>query len=310
MKLLIIGANGQVGRELRRALAPLGDVSTATRDGHLANGGRGEVADLSQPDALAAMLDRVQPNVLVNAAAYTAVDRAESEPELAQRINADAVAEMARWAAANDVLMVHYSTDYVFDGHGNQPWREDDATAPPGVYGRTKLAGEQALRDSGVEHFLFRTAWVYAAHGHNFLRTMLRLAASRERLTVVDDQHGTPTPAGLIADVTAHAIDTWRDRGPTGRRQLGGTYHLVAGGDTTWCGFARAIMRDAVARGLLSRAPQVDAISSAEFPTAAPRPAWSVLDTSRLRETFDMALPHWETALQQVLTEMAAAQTA
>ncbi len=304
MKILVTGANGQVGRELRRALAPLGEVVASSRDGCLADGGRGEIADLAQPRTLGTLLDRVQPDVIANAAAYTAVDRAESEPELAHRVNAEAVAALAQWAAAHDALMVHYSTDYIFDGQGNRPWREDDPVAPLGVYGASKLAGEQALRDSGAPHFLFRTAWVYAAHGHNFLKTMLRLGAERERLTVVDDQHGTPTPAGLIADVTAEVLRQWQAADAAARASLAGTWHLVAAGDTTWCGFARAIMREAAAIGLLERAPQVDAIGSAEFPTPAQRPAWSVLDTSRLRETFGIALPDWEDALKSVLADI------
>ena len=222
------------------------------------------------------------------------------------RVNAEAVAVLAQWAAAHDVTMVHYSTDYVFDGQNSRPWREDDPVAPLGVYGASKLAGEQALRDSGAAHFLFRTAWVYAAHGHNFLKTMLRLGAERERLGVVDDQHGTPTPAGLIADVTATVLDQWRNGDASTRANLPGTYHLVASGDTTWCGFARAIMREATAIGLLPRAPQVDAISSAEFPTPAQRPAWSVLDTTRLRDTFGIELPGWEHGLRQVLADIRA----
>lgn len=307
MKLLVTGANGQVGRELRRALAPLGEVIASTRDGHLHDGSQGEIADLAQPQALPALLDHVQPDIIVNAAAYTAVDRAESDPGQAQLVNAEAVAALAQWAAMRGKPVVHYSTDYVFDGQGTRPWREDDPVAPLGVYGTSKLAGEQALRDSGAAHFIFRTAWVYAAHGHNFLNTMLRLGAERERLTVVDDQHGTPTPAGLIADVTATVLGQWRDADAPARAALTGTYHLVADGDTTWCGFARAIMREAVAIGLLARTPQVDAISSAEFPTPAQRPAWSVLDTSRLRETFGIVLPGWEHGLKQVLADISRA---
>lgn len=308
MKLLVTGANGQVGRELRRALAPLGEVIASSRDGHLHDGGQGETADLAQPQTLADLLDRVQPDVIVNAAAYTAVDRAESEPELAQRVNAEAVTALAQWAAAHNALMVHYSTDYVFDGQNNRPWREDDPVAPLGVYGASKLAGEQALRDSGAAHFLFRTAWVYAAHGHNFLKTMLRLGAERDRLTVVNDQHGTPTPASLIADVTATVLGQWHVSDAATRAAQTGTYHLVADGHTTWCGFARAIMREAAAMGLLPRAPQVDAISSAEFPTPAQRPAWSVLDTSRLREVFGIELPDWEEGLQSVLADVQSAR--
>jgi dTDP-4-dehydrorhamnose reductase len=244
--------------------------------------------------------------VIVNAAAYTAVDRAEDEAALAMRVNGEAVGVFGQWAAAHGARVVHYSTDYVFDGNATRPWREDDAVAPLGVYGRSKLAGERALRDSGADHLLFRTAWVYAARGHNFLRTMLRLGAERERLSVVDDQRGTPTPAALIADVTAAALKHWLDGNDATRRALKGTYNLVATGETTWCGFARAIMQRAATAGLLARAPEVAAISSAEFPTPAQRPAYSVLDTTRLRETFGIALPTWQHGLDAVIAELQA----
>jgi dTDP-4-dehydrorhamnose reductase len=306
MKLLLAGANGQVGHELRRALAPLGEVVAATRDGTLDDDGVCERADLAQPETLVALLDRVRPDVIVNAAAYTAVDRAEDEAALAMRVNGEAVGVFGQWAAAHGARVVHYSTDYVFDGNATRPWREDDAVAPLGVYGRSKLAGERALRDSGADHLLFRTAWVYAARGHNFLRTMLRLGAERERLSVVDDQRGTPTPAALIADVTAAALKHWLDGNDATQRALKGTYNLVATGETTWCGFARAIMQRAATAGLLARAPEVAAISSAEFPTPAQRPAYSVLDTTRLRETFGIALPTWQHGLDAVIAELQA----
>ncbi len=282
-----------------------GELIVATRDGRLDDGGRGEAADLSRPDTLPALLDRVRADVIVNAAAYTAVDRAEDEPELAQRVNAEAVGVLARWAAANDALLVHYSTDYVFDGKDPTPRREDDASAPLGVYGASKLAGEEALRASGAHHLLLRTAWVYSAHGHNFLKTMLRLACERERLDVVDDQHGTPTPAHLIADVTAAALRQWRRTDEGTRAALEGTFHLVAEGRTTWCGFARAIMQRAVAAGLLARAPQVAGIASDAYPTRARRPAWSILDTTRLRAAYGIALPPWQQGLDRVIAELA-----
>lgn len=305
--LLVTGANGQVGRELRRALAPLGKVVASSRDGCLHDGGRGESADLERPDSLPALLGRVRPDVIVNAAAYTAVDKAESEPARARRVNAEAVGAMAAWAAAHDVPMVHYSTDYVFDGRQPRPRREDDATAPLGVYGASKLAGEETLRASGATHLVFRTAWVYAAHGHNFLATMLRLAGERDHLRVVDDQHGTPTPAGLIADVTAQVLHQWLPMDAAARAAHAGTYHLVAGGRTTWCGFARAIMQKARAAGLLDHEVTVEAIGSDEYPTPAARPGWSVLDTSRLRETFGIELPSWEAGLDRVLAARKAA---
>lgn len=308
--MLLLGANGQVGRELRRALAPLGELTAASRDGELSDGSHGERADLAQSDTLPVLLDRLQPDIIVNAAAYTAVDRAEDEPELAQRVNADAVGALGRWAAAQQALVVHYSTDYIFDGSATRPWREDDAVAPLGVYGSSKLAGEHALRASGCDHLILRTAWVYAAHGHNFLRTMLRLGGERERLAVVDDQHGTPTSAALIADVSASMLQQISTLDAQQRHAHLGTFHLVAGGETTWCGFARAIMTRGVAAGLLKRAPRVDAIDSAKFPTKAKRPAWSVLDTTRLRETFDITLPSWQHGLDAVIAELSLRQSA
>lgn len=305
MKLLILGANGQVGQELRRALAPLGERLPASRDGTIDGAASGLRADLSQPASLPAMLDASRPQVIVNAAAYTAVDRAEDEPALAHTVNAEALAVIGGWAAAHDVPVMHYSTDYVFDGHSRHQWSEDDAVAPLGAYGRSKLAGEEALRASGAEHLIFRTAWVYAAHGHNFLRTMLRLAAERDRLRVVDDQHGTPTPARLIADVSAQVLGAWLRVGREARAEQAGTYHLVAGGRTTWYGFARAIMSNAVAAGLLERAPEIEAVDSSAFPTKAQRPAWSVLDTSKLRRQWPVELPDWEILLAAVVGDLA-----
>ena len=235
---------------------------------------------------------------MVNAAAHTAVDRAESERDLAFRINAEAPATLAAACARHDAVLVHYSTDYVFAGDGTQPYREDDPTAPPGIYGASKLAGEQAIRASGCRHLVFRTAWVYAAHGHNFLRTMLRVGAERDELRVVADQVGTPTSAAMIADTTARVL-----RQGTGRS---GLWHLTAAGQTSWHGFAEAIFAGAVARGLLPRAPKVAPITTADYPTPAARPAYSVLDTSALQREFGMDLPDWQTGLARVLDELAA----
>lgn len=296
MSVLVLGGNGQVGRELRRALAPLGEVTSTTRSGQLPDGTRCEVADFADPASLPALLDRLQPKTVVNAAAWTAVDKAESEPEAAFAANAEAPAVIAQWCAGHDVPLVHYSTDYVFDGQGTRPYREDDATAPLSVYGASKLAGEQAIRAAGGRHLIFRTAWVYASHGSNFLRTMLRLGAEREELKVVADQVGTPTPAALIADVTARAL--------AHPRGLSGTWHLTALGQTTWHGFAEAIFAEAVAQGVLARAPQVLPITTAQYPTPARRPAWSCLDTTRLREDFGIALPDWRDALRRVIGGM------
>ncbi len=306
MRVLVTGARGQVGTCLLSSLRPLGEILAATRDGQGTSGNRAMAMDLARPDTLADVLDAAHPDLIVNAAAYTAVDRAESEPELAHRINAAAVGAMGHWAAQHDVPVVHYSTDYVFPGDAARALREDEPTGPQGVYGLSKLEGEHALARSGAKHLILRTAWVYAAHGHNFLHTMLRLGAEREVLTVVDDQHGTPTSAKLIADTTSRVLAHWLAADTSTRRVQSGVYHLVAGGQTTWCGFARAIFARAVAAGLLDRAPRVDAITTAKFPTPAKRPAWSVLDTSRIREVFGVSLPDWGVGLDGVIEELAA----
>jgi dTDP-4-dehydrorhamnose reductase len=305
MKMLLLGANGQVGFELARSLAPLGELVTATRSGTLPGGAPCEVGNLADAASLTALLDRVAPDLIVNAAAYTAVDRAEDEPEAAQRANGDAVGEIGRWAAARGAAIVHYSTDYVFDGAGTRPYREDDAVAPLGAYGRSKLAGEDALRASGALHLNFRTAWVYGARGANFLRTMLRLARERDRLTIVADQRGAPTPARLIASVTAAALVNWLARDDAQRRASSGTYNLVSAGECSWHDFASAIMARAHVAGLIERQPEVAAITTAQFPTKARRPAYSVLDTSRLAATFGLHLPSWEEGLAGVIGELA-----
>ena len=293
MKLLLLGANGQVGFELRRSLAPLGEVVAATRDGRLVDGGSCEVADFGHPESLAPLVERIAPDVVVNAAAWTAVDLAETERNAAFRTNAEAPRAIAEACARRGTRLVHYSTDYVFDGRGTRPYREDDATSPLGVYGASKLAGEDAIRASGADHVILRTAWVYAPRGKNFLLTMLRLGAERDRLRVVADQVGTPTSAALIADVTAQIL--------AHPSQVSGTWHLTASGQTNWHGFAEAIFAGAVDRGLLPRAPVVDAISSAEYPTPAARPAYSVLGCSALRRDFGVVLPDWRDGLRQAL---------
>lgn len=297
MTVLVFGGNGQVGQELLRALAPLGTVVATTRSGTLPDGTACEVADFGQPGSLPALLDRVQPSVVVNAAAYTAVDKAEQDVEAAFAANAQAPGTIARWCAAHGVPFVHYSTDYVFDGEGTTPYREDEPTAPLGVYGTSKRDGEDAVRAAGGRHLIFRTAWVYASHGGNFLRTMLRVGAERDALRVVADQIGTPTPAALIADVTALAL-----RHP---EQLSGTWHLTASGQTSWHGFAEAIFAEAVARGVLAKAPAVEAISSSDYPTPARRPAWSVLDNRRLQQDFGIVLPPWQDGVKRVIGEIA-----
>lgn len=298
MTVLVFGGNGQLGQELLRALGAHGPVVAATRSGRLADGSACETADFDQPAALPALLDRLQPSVVVNAAAYTQVDRAEQEPDAARRANVDAPREIARWCARHAVPFVHYSTDYVFDGQSRVPYREDAPTAPLGVYGTTKRDGEDAIRAAGGRHLIFRTAWVYAEHSANFLRTMLRVGAERDVLRVVDDQIGTPTPAALIADVTAQAL---RHPGT-----LSGTWHLTATGETSWHGFAEAIFAAAVARGVLERAPRVEAITTADYPTPARRPAYSHLDVSRLQGDFGIRLPSWQEGLAQVMARLPA----
>lgn len=307
MNILLLGANGQLGRSFveQGALAEIGSVTYASRDGRRFDGASIEIADLAQPDSLSALLDRVEPQVIVNTAAYTAVDRAESEEALAQRINGEAVGHLGQWARRHEALVVHYSTDYVFDGSATQPYAADAATAPLGAYGRSKLAGERALQASGAHYFIFRTAWVYAAKGQNFLHTMLRLGAERDLLKVVADQHGSPTPTRVIVDGTVAALQHWLAATPGERARLEGTYHLVTRGETTWHGFASAIFELAQAQGTLNRQPHVDAITTAEFPTPARRPAYSVLDAGCFQERFAVTLPLWRDGLKAVMRELA-----
>ena len=295
MKILLLGKNGQIGWELQRSLAPLGEVIALDR------GEPAELcADLERPDALAATLRAVGPQVVVNAAAYTAVDEAESQPERARVVNAAAPGVLAREAKALGAWLVHFSTDYVFDGSGDAPWTEDAPTAPLNVYGQSKLAGEQAIRASGCRHLLLRTSWVYGVRGNNFARTMLRLAAERDRLRVVADQHGAPTGAELIADVTAQAL-----RAAQLRPEVSGTYHLAAAGETTWHGYAAWVIEAARRAGQPVRvAPEaIEAVPSTSYATAARRPLNSRLDTRKLREVFDVVLPPWQHGVQRVLTE-------
>ncbi|MFE0501754.1 dTDP-4-dehydrorhamnose reductase [Lysobacter soli] len=293
MRVLLVGSNGQVGDALRRSLAPLGEVIATTRNGRLDDETSCEALDLGDLDAIASLVARVQPDVIVNAAAYTAVDRAEDDVEAAFRINAQAPGCLAEAGVACGASLVHYSTDYVFDGRGSRPYRDDDITDPLGVYGRSKLDGELAIAGSGARHLILRTAWVYGLHGHNFLRTMLRVGAERDELRVVADQHGCPTPAWLIADVTAAVL----------RKGIAesGVRHLVASGQTTWHGFAEAIFDEASERGLIARRPTVIPIATADYPTRAVRPAYSVLDTTRLRDEYALELPHWRDALARTL---------
>lgn len=297
MKILLLGKNGQVGWELQRSLAPLGTLVALNRHSTEADGGCG---DLSQTDRLRETVQRLRPDVIVNAAAHTAVDRAENEPELARVINALAPGALAQAAQTVGALLVHYSTDYVFDGSGNAPWTENAATGPLSVYGQTKLEGERQIVAACARHLIFRTSWVFAARGGNFAKTMLRLAQERERLTVIDDQWGAPTGADLIADVTAHAI-----RQVLRQAQDAGTYHLAAAGETTWNGYARFVLDTARALkpDLAFKAQEVAPVPTSAFPTPARRPLNSRLDTTRLRNTFDLTLPNWQGGVRRMLAE-------
>lgn len=305
--ILLLGANGQLGRSFleHNALSTLGNVIAASRDGTRFDGRPAEVADLSSPATLPALLDNLRPGIIINTAAYTAVDRAEQEEPLASTVNGEAVGVIARWAATNHALVVHYSTDYVFDGRASTPYAVDAATAPLGAYGRSKLAGEHALQASGANHFLFRTAWVYAPHCHNFLRTMLRLGAEREELRVVADQHGAPTSTDLIVNATFAALVAWQQADAARRAAMQGVHHLVASGHTSWHGFARAIFEKAHARGLIPRTPRVLPIATADYPTPAKRPAWSVLDNRGFQQHFGYALADWQQGLDDVLDTLA-----
>ena len=300
MKILLFGMGGQVGWELQRSLAPLGEIVALDHDS--ADGLCGSFIDLA---GLSETVRRVAPEVIVNAAAYTAVDNAESEPELARTINALAPGVLADEAQKLGAWLVHYSTDYVFDGHGTAPWQETDTTGPLSVYGRTKLEGEQAVARC-AKHLIFRTSWVYAARGGNFAKTMLRLAKERDHLKVIADQIGAPTGAELLADVTAHAV-----RIAQNQTQLAGLYHLVAGGETTWHGYAQFVIEHARRAGQPIRvAPEaIEAIPTTAYPTPAQRPLNSRLDTRKLQSAFGLTLPAWQTGVKRVLDEILAEST-
>ena len=289
-KILLLGKDGQVGWELQRALAPLGVLTSLNRS----------ECDLADAAQMQAALEAYEPEVIVNAAAYTAVDKAETDQAMARRINVDAVAELALYAREMGSLLVHYSTDYVFDGTKPEAYAEDDITNPLSVYGQTKLAGENRIRDALCRHLIFRTSWVYAARGGNFARTMLRLAQERTTLNVIDDQIGAPTSAELIADVTAHAMrDVLSGRAP------GGTYHLAAAGETSWYGYAKFVIDRARAQGqtLALAINGLQPIPASDYPLPAKRPQNSRLNTHLLERSFALKLPHWETGVGRVLDE-------
>lgn len=295
MKILLFGKDGQVGWELQRSLSVLGEVIA------LGRGSDGHCGDFSRPEAIAETVRAIRPDVIVNAAAHTAVDKAESEPELARLLNATTPGVIAEEAAKINAWLVHYSTDYVFDGSGDLPWQEGDTPAPLSVYGTTKLEGEQRIQQSGCRHLIFRTSWVYAARGGNFAKTMLRLAQERERLTVIDDQWGAPTGADLLADVTAHAI-----RHVQQHPEAGGLYHVAAAGFTNWNLYAKHVLVLAQQEhsAIKIKATEVAPVPTSAFPTPARRPHNSRLNTEKFRSTFGLALPSWESGVARMLTEI------
>lgn len=298
-RILLLGAEGQVGWELQRALAPLAELVICNR-------ATGNLEDL---DALRALVRKNRPAIIVNAAAYTAVDKAESDEQRARRINAEAVAVLANEAKALDAWLVHYSTDYVFDGSGQHAFREEDPTGPLSVYGRTKREGEEAILGSGCCHLIFRTSWVFAARGANFAKTMLRLAAEREEMRVIADQFGAPTSAELIADVTAQILGQVLRNGVTHDRS--GIYHLVSAGEVSWHGYASFVVDEAHRMGMALNCTvdRVLPIATTDYPLPARRPANSRLDTTRLRSTFGLTLPNWEFHVRRLLTELIEGKT-
>ena len=294
MKILLFGKGGQVGWELQRSLAPLGDVVALDHDS------TDYCGNFGNPAGLLDTVRDVKPDIIVNAAAHTAVDKAESEPDLVRTLNATAPGLLAQEAQRLGAWLVHYSTDYVFDGSGSRAWTETDTPAPLSVYGQTKFEGEQLIQAACQKHLVFRTSWVYAARGGNFARTMLRLAQERDRLTVIDDQIGAPTGAELLADVTAHAL-----RQVMRRPEDAGLYHLVASGETSWWGYATHVLAQAqrLQPGLQIKASEVLAVPSSAFATAARRPHNSRLDTRKLQTTFGLRLPSWQEGVDRMLAE-------
>lgn len=294
MKILLLGKNGQLGWELQRALVPLGELTSLSRDKQ-----DGLCGDLSNLACLEAAIMQLNPDVIVNAAAYTAVDDAESNDELAKRVNTDAPKLLAKLAKELDALLVHYSTDYVFNGTGRTAWKEEDVTGPLNVYGQTKLDGELEIRHAECKYLIFRTSWVYAAKGNNFAKTIMRLASDRDELNVISDQVGSPTSAELIADVSAHAI-----RSVMADSKLTGLYHLTASGETNWCDYARLVIGIAKQNTEVFQVKTINEISSVEYPMPAKRPLNSRLDCSKLQKTFSILLPSWQVGIKRMLTEI------
>ncbi len=293
MKILLLGKNGQVGWELQRALAPLGDVIALDRHSTTHCG------DLSNPEGIAQTVRDTQPDVIVNAAAYTAVDKAESDRENATLINVTSVEALARAAHSVNALLVHYSTDYVFDGSGDRPWKEDDATAPLNTYGKTKLQGEEAITANTAKFLILRTSWVYAAKGNNFAKTMIRLAQERETLSVINDQFGAPTGAELIADSTVHAI-----KATLSQPEKAGIYHLIASGETTWHAYASLVIDYVRQKGLPLKVTAINTVETTAFPTPAKRPHNSRLNTEKFTTAFGLTLPEWQQGVVRMLDEL------
>ncbi|MFU2317867.1 dTDP-4-dehydrorhamnose reductase [Rahnella sp. PCH160] len=293
MDILLFGKTGQVGWELQRALAPLGNVIAL--DVH----SEAYCGDFSNPEGIAETVRRIKPDVIVNAAAHTAVDKAESERDFAQLLNATSVAAIAKEAEAINAWLIHYSTDYVFPGDGDKPWSEDDATGPLNTYGETKLAGEIAIQQNCQKHLIFRTSWVYAGKGNNFAKTMLRLAKDREELSVINDQFGAPTGAELLADCTAHAIMT-----ALRKPEVSGLYHLVASGETTWFDYANVVFAEAQNAGYPLALKQTHPVPTSAYPTPARRPQNSRLDNSKFQQTFNLNLPSWDIGVKRMLAEL------
>ncbi|MCH4249007.1 MAG: dTDP-4-dehydrorhamnose reductase [Acinetobacter populi] len=301
MKILLLGKNGQVGWELQRSLQPLGEVVALDRQLDSKNEWYGDVANFA---AITTVIEQFQPDVVVNATAYTAVDKAESESTQANLINHLAVKHLAEQCKAIDALLIHYSTDYVFGGQGAAAWHEDDSTAPINTYGQTKRDGEIALEQSGAKFINFRTSWVYATRGHNFIKTMLKLAQSKDELSVIDDQIGAPTGAALIADITAQAIAAYVQQEATRQNELHGHYHLVASGETSWFAYAQYIFAIARAKGLDLQIKKLHPIVTTAYPTPAKRPLNSRLNTDKLQRNFKLHLPHWTSGVEHVLGEI------
>lgn len=293
MKILVTGKNGQVGHELMKTLAPLGKVT----------GVDVKECDLSQSAAIEALLDRVEPDIIVNPAAYTAVDKAESEPTIAHAVNAQAPKILARYAARHNIPIIHFSTDYVFDGSKVEPYIEDDEVNPKSVYGKTKWLGEDAVRKMAAKHIIIRTSWVFGAHGVNFLKTMLKLAQERDKLSVVSDQFGAPTSACMLAEAVAQII---KELSEPGSYRKYGTYHVAATGETSWHGYAQVVVEKANKLGLVTKisAKEIKPITTKEYPMPAVRPANSRLDTTKVRTVFSVRLPKWQDEVERVLKEL------